>query len=152
MNPPIAPTRGSGLPRELVASPAFLLKKAGFKAKERLGAAFEPVGLGMVHHAVLALLAEQPSETQAMIADTLGLDRSHLVGVLDELEEQRLVERRRDPDDRRRQMVTLTQAGQRSLAQLRALAADVDAALLEPLSAAERKTLAELLGRILAPR
>ena len=148
MNPPTSPTRRAELPRELAASPAFLLKKAGFRAKERLGNAFEPEGLGMVHHAVLTLLDEEPSETQAMIADAIGLDRSHLVGVLDELEEQGLVERRRDPDDRRRQMVRLTPAGKRALARLRRLAADVDDALLASLTAGERRTLTELLLRI----
>ena len=148
MNPPTSSTRRAELPRELAASPAFLLKKAGFRAKERLGDAFEPEGLGMVHHAVLTLLDEEPSETQAMIADAIGLDRSHLVGVLDELEEQGLVERRRDPDDRRRQMVRLTPAGKRALARLRKLAADVDDALLASLSGGERRTLTELLLRI----
>lgn len=148
MNPPTSSTRRAELPRELAASPAFLLKKAGFRAKERLGNAFEPEGLGMVHHAVLTLLDEEPSETQAMIADAIGLDRSHLVGVLDELEEKGLVERRRDPDDRRRQMVSLTAKGEQALSRLRTLAKEVDDAFLEPLSASERKTLRSLLARL----
>ena len=126
----------------------FLLKRVGFAVKEQLVEAFEPTGLGMYHHAVLALLHEEPRETQATIADALGLDRSHLVGVLDELEEKGLVERRRDPDDRRRQMVNLTAKGEQALSRLRALAKEVDDAFLEPLSASERKTLRTLLARL----
>ena len=142
------PPRRPGAPKELVTSVPFLLKRVGFAVKEQLVEAFEPTGLGMYHHAVLALLHEEPRETQATIADALGLDRSHLVGVLDELEEKGLVERRRDPDDRRRQMVNLTAKGEQALSRLRALAKEVDDAFLEPLSASERKTLRSLLARL----
>jgi DNA-binding MarR family transcriptional regulator len=142
------PPRRARAPKELVTSVPFLLKRVGFAVKERLVEAFEPTGLGMYHHAVLALLHEEARETQATIADALGLDRSHLVGVLDELEEKGLVERRRDPDDRRRQMVSLTAKGEQALSRLRTLAKEVDDAFLEPLSASERKTLRSLLARL----
>lgn len=131
-----------------MTSASFLLKRVGFAVKERIVDAFEPTGLGMYHHAVLALLHEEPRETQATIADALGFDRSHLVGVLDELEEQGLIERRRDPDDRRRQMVSLTAKGEQALVRLRALAKEVDDAFLEPLDASERTTLSALLARL----
>jgi DNA-binding MarR family transcriptional regulator len=141
-------TRRPGPPKELLASPSFLLKRVGFAVKERMMEALEETGLSMYDHAILALLDEEPRETQAQIADALGYDRSHLVGVLDELEERGLIERRRDPVDRRRHLVNMTPAGEEALARLRAVVARVDDAYLEPLDAAERKTLKKLLARI----
>jgi DNA-binding MarR family transcriptional regulator len=144
---PAAPRR-PGPPKELLSSASFLLKRLGFAVKERMMDALEETGLSSYHHAILALLDEEPRETQATIADALGFDRSHLVGVLDELEERGLIERRRDPDDRRRHLVSLTPAGKEALTQLRAVAKRVDDEFFEPLNPAERKTLTALLARL----
>ena len=132
-------------PKELRSSTAHLLKRFGSVIKERSAAAYEPTGFSPYHHAVLALLDEEPPETQAMIADALGYDRSHLVGLLDELEERGLIERRRDPSDRRRHLVSLTAEGKRTLKRLRTIAKSVDAELFAPLDPEQRETLHALL-------
>jgi DNA-binding MarR family transcriptional regulator len=137
-----------GPPKELLTSAAFMLKRLGFMLKDRTMEAFEETGLTPYHYAVLALLHEEPRETQAMIADALGYDRSHLVGVLDELEERGLIERRRDPSDRRRHLVTLTADGKQALIRLRAVAKRVEDDFFRPLDAKERRTLNELLLRL----
>lgn len=141
-------TRRPGPPKELLASTSFLLKRVGFAVKERMMEAFEDTGLSMYDHAILALLDEESRETQAQIADALGYDRSHLVGVLDELEERGLIERRRDSVDRRRHLVNMTPEGEKALARLREVVARVDDEYLSPLDAAERKTLKKLLARV----
>jgi DNA-binding MarR family transcriptional regulator len=135
-------------PRELRTNTSFLLKRLGFKLKERAMQAYESTGLSPYDHAVLALLAEDPCETQGMIADALGYDRSHLVGLLDDLEARELVERRRDPADRRRHLVRLTAAGKEALTRLRAISNEVDDEFFEPLSREEREGLNALLTRV----
>src|SRR2546428_14189998 len=135
-------------PEELVASNAFLLKRLGFLAKEQGMAAYERAGLGPYHHAILVALDEGAPETQGAIADALGYDRGQLVGLLDELEEQGLVERRRDPSDRRRHLVRLTSDGKRTLKRLRALSREIEDEFLAPLGDRERANLHALLLRL----
>jgi len=136
------------LPEELVASTTFLLKRLGFAAKERTMKAYEGTGLHPYHHAILLVLDERSRETQGSIADALGYDRGQLVGLLDELEERGLVERRRDPNDRRRHIVRLTGEGKRMLRRLRALATQIEDEFLSPLSEKERVNLHALLLRL----
>ena len=132
-------------PKELRSSSAHLLKRLGWAVKDRAIAAYEATGLSPYHRAVLAVLEEAPPETQAMIADALGYDPSHLVGLLDELEERGLIERRRDPSDRRRHLVSLTAEGKRALGRLRAVAKGVDDEFFAPLDAEQREALHALL-------
>jgi DNA-binding MarR family transcriptional regulator len=136
------------LPEELVASPTFLLKRLGFNAKERSMKAYEQTGLHPYHHGILTMLGERSLETQGAIADALGYDRGQLVGLLDELEERGLVERRRDPNDRRRHIVRITPDGEKTLRQLRALSKQIEDEFLSPLDDEERANLHALLYRL----
>jgi MarR family transcriptional regulator, lower aerobic nicotinate degradation pathway regulator len=146
----IDPKTSPRLPAELVASTLFLLKRLGFAAKSRSLEEYEQLGLNPYHYAILALLDEGLPETQAAIADALGYDRGTLVGLLDELEEQGLVERKRDPDDRRRHIVRLNAEGKRALARLRTLSKRLEDEFLAPLDAEQRATLHELLLELAA--
>jgi len=137
-------------PKELLSSTTFLLKRLGFSAKDHSHGAFEGTGLSPFHYAVLALLEEDPRETQAAIADALGYDRSHVVRLLDELEERDLVVRKRDPEDRRRHVVKMTPEGRKMLAKLRAIVARLEDHFLAPLDRDERAALHALLVRLAA--
>jgi DNA-binding MarR family transcriptional regulator len=134
-----------GPSRELLLSTPFLLKRLGFAVKERSHAAFEGTGLQPQHHAILSLLDEGARETQGTIADALGYDRSMLVGLLDELEERGFVERRRDPADRRRHLVSLTGEGRQALGRMRAISKKVADEFLAPLDPEQRRQLHGLL-------
>jgi DNA-binding MarR family transcriptional regulator len=146
----LKPPRFARPPRELVGSTAHLLKRLGWSIKERSLEAFEGTGVSPMHYGVLVLLEEDPRETQGTIADALGYDRSHLVGLLDELEEAGLVERRRDPEDRRRHLVTLTPQGRKALTKLRTIAKRVEDEFFAPLDADQRATLHAILLQLAA--
>jgi DNA-binding MarR family transcriptional regulator len=125
------------------------LKRIGNAVKERSVQAYEDEGLHPYHHAILLVLGEGSPETQGSIADTLGYDRGQLVGLLDELEERGLLERRRDPNDRRRHVVQLTTDGKQTLRRLRAVSRQLEDEFLAPLSEQERTKLHALLLRLM---
>jgi DNA-binding MarR family transcriptional regulator len=140
---------GPQLPADLVASTTFWLKRLGFAAKEQSLAAYEKeTGLHPYHYAILLVLDEGSRETQGSIADALGYDRGQLVGLLDELEDKGLVERQRDPNDRRRHLVRLTPEGTGTLGRLREASARIEADFLSPLNEQERADLHALLYRL----
>jgi len=137
-------------PRELLGSTTYLLKRLGWAIKDRSVEAFEAAGASPYHYSVLALLDEGACSAQATIADALGYDRSWFVGLLDELEEAGLVERKRDPVDRRRHLVSLLPAGKKRLAELRAISKRVEDGFFGSLSAKEREQLHALLLQVAA--
>ena len=103
-----------------------------------------------LRYGVLVMLGEGAQETQAAIADALGVDRSQLVGVLDDLEKDGFVERKRDPNDRRRHAVSITAEGKRQLVRLRAAVQEIEESILAPLDEADRKALHDALFRVAA--
>ena len=136
------------LPKELVSSTAFLLAKVGMTVKMRMLDELEQIGCGMYEYGVLAVLGEGAQKTQAAIADALSVDRSQLVGVLDTLEGDGLVERKRDPNDRRRHAVSITADGKRRLVKLRSVVKEIERSFLEPLDEETRSALHETLLRV----
>jgi DNA-binding MarR family transcriptional regulator len=137
-------------PRELLGSTSFLLKRLGWSIKDRASEAYEAAGASPYHYSVLALLDEGTCTAQSTIADALGYDRSWFVGLLDELEEEGLVERKRDPVDRRRHLVSLKPAGKKRLAELRAISKGVEDEFFAPLDPQEREQLHALLLELAA--
>jgi DNA-binding MarR family transcriptional regulator len=136
--------------RELAQSTGFLLARLGFAFKAQAIANAEDAGFEVYDYSVLAILAEGARATQSAIAEALSLDPSRLVALLDSLEQRELIARQRDPQDRRRHVVSITAAGAAELRHLRGMVHALEEEFFAPLSAAERVVLHELLSTLAA--
>jgi DNA-binding MarR family transcriptional regulator len=106
-------------------------------------AGFRPGCIG-----VLRVVAAREPVSQREVSEALLLDPSDLVGLVDILEAAGLVERRRDPADRRRYALEVTPQGQLAVVRLREINRQTNEELLAPLDEQERAQLAELIGRV----
>ncbi|MFA4926917.1 MAG: MarR family winged helix-turn-helix transcriptional regulator [Patulibacter sp.] len=110
-------------------------------------AALTPLGLRPRHLVALTVLRDHGEATQQSLSAALQIDRTNLVGLLNDLEEEGLAVRRRSPEDRRRHIVTLTALGAERLAQAELALTAVEGDLLGALDEEERETLYRLLQR-----
>lgn len=129
---------------------AFLLAQLGAHAAARFAGRIAELDLAPAQAGLLRLIAWQPGQSQRSIARTLGTPPSRLVLLVDGLEGRGLVERRRNPDDRRNHALYLTQEGTQFMAKLGKLGAAHENEICEGLSKAERAQLNSLLSRLAA--
>src|SRR5262245_6601170 len=129
-------------------SPGFLLAQVGAHAAARFAERLEPLGLTPAHAGLLRMIAASSGVSQQQVAAAMGAFPSRMVGLVDELQHRKLVERQRNPEDRRSHALALTAEGRRVLEAIGKVAREHQDALLAALSPAERDTLAQLLLRV----
>ena len=134
--------------RRVAERPTWLLSRANARAHGILTDAFGAEGVRGYHFRVLAALDQYGPASQADLGRSTGIDRSDIVAALDELVERRLVQRKPDASDRRRNVITLTKRGTATLERLDAVLDDVQRAVLAPLTSEERETLVRLLAKL----
>ncbi|MFG2582425.1 MarR family winged helix-turn-helix transcriptional regulator [Streptomyces malaysiensis] len=127
---------------------AFLLAQLGAHAADLFAERLATLDLTPAQSGLLRLLAGSPGRSQRELADDLGMPPSRFVAFADELEQRGLIERRRNPVDRRLYAVHLTDEGGTLLAQLRQVGAEHERRLTEGLSEPERDQLTGLLRRV----
>ena len=121
-----------------------LAQLAVFRDFERSAAG---LGVSPGRFGLLALVEANPGVSQSRLAHAVGLDRSTMVAVLDQLEDRRLVERRAGPD-RRTNGLWLTREGKRLLARLKRRITEHEARITARLAPEERAALFALLRRL----
>ncbi|NUT47851.1 MAG: MarR family transcriptional regulator [Saccharothrix sp.] len=136
----------SGAPRRLRGTPSWLISVAATHAHRLVSVVFGVVGARRYHYSLLAALDEFGPASQADLGRRGGLDRSDVVATVNELADQGFVERRPDPGDRRRNIVTITPSGMAHLRHLDRVLGQAQESLLAPLSAAEREELVRMLN------
>jgi DNA-binding MarR family transcriptional regulator len=127
---------------------AFLLSQLGFESSRLWRERLAPRGLGAREALLLFRVANDAGQPQHALARSLGVSPSLIVSVVDALAKQGLIERRALEHDRRTRALHVTAKGRRVVAELVEEAAAHEDQVCAGLRPAERKQLAELLGRI----
>jgi DNA-binding MarR family transcriptional regulator len=134
----------------ITGSAAFLLSKLGFESTRRFRAALAPLGLEPRQFALMGHVADAEGQTQQALGDALGIPKSRMVALIDDLESRGLVERRLRPEDRRARALHLTRNGCDLLAQAREVEAAHNAEMTGRLSPAEYRQLVTVLQKLAA--
>lgn len=106
-----------------------------------------PYGLPTGSLTVLALIAANPGSSQSALAARAGLNKSALVGIVDELERKGLAARDRSTSDRRRNQVTVTPEGEVAMQALFAAVTREEEPIRAALGTADLTRLLALLDK-----
>lgn len=128
----------------------YLLGRAHAAHRSIAEPAFAELGLGPKGFGALTVLADEGPISQRRLGERQGVDRTTVVAVVDDLERQGLVERRRDPDDRRAYLLHMTPAGRRILRRAGVAADRAEAEFLRAVPAADRARLKATLRALLS--
>jgi DNA-binding MarR family transcriptional regulator len=132
-----------------MSKPTWLISQTSIHAHRLLTDALASVNARGYHYRLLAALEEFGPASQTTLGRRTEMDRSDVVAALNELVQGGLVKRTVDPDDSRRNVVTITSAGRAQLDRLDGVLSGVQDQLLGPLSRDERRVLVDLLERVL---
>ena len=127
-----------------------LLELIARRCRAEAESEIEAFNLRPRHVIALTLLQLVGPQSQTDLAEALRVDRTNLVGLLNDLEREHLIERRRSPQDRRRHTVSLTPTGTRRIAELEHALAGAEQRVLAALDSDQQATLHALLEQIAA--
>jgi len=136
-------------PTRLRSKASWLINKTSAQAHRLLVEALAPIDAHGYHFAVLAALDEFGPASQIAIGQRCGIDRSDTHAIVNDLVDGGYAEREPDPQDRRRNIITITAAGRGRLAELDRIVERVQDKLLGGLTPEERRQFVGLLARVL---
>jgi MarR family transcriptional regulator, lower aerobic nicotinate degradation pathway regulator len=140
-------TRTAAKP-ELTQHGGFLLAQLGLAVTRRYRCALSPIGLKPRETHALLRLRDDGAMTQQALGAALDIDASNLVALLNDLEADSLISRRRDPEDRRRHVVEVSKRGAKLVDEVERAAAEVEDQFFAALDEDERVALQGLLARV----
>jgi DNA-binding MarR family transcriptional regulator len=134
----------------LQQSPGFLLSRVGTAVQANFKQTLARWQLKPLHFLLLVVLDGTDGTSQQELCRTLKIDSGNMVELLDHLETLELARRSPDPSDRRRHIVTITDAGHDTLTEGRAAVEALDQEFLSPLTDSERDRLVTALAKLYA--
>jgi DNA-binding MarR family transcriptional regulator len=130
-----------GPPAVLLERLSFLLKRAYALLEDAIELGLTELNISGREFAVLTLIEAEGPASQQRLADRVGVDRTTMVALIDALEEKELVNRLRDPNNRRAYLLETTKAGHKRLRDALNVVKRAEQEILAPLSSAESATL-----------
>jgi DNA-binding MarR family transcriptional regulator len=129
---------------------AFMLAQLGAYTSERFAARLAALDLTPAQVGVLRVVGQHPGLSQQALAERTGALPSQVVRLVDDLEDRGLLERRRSTTDRRQHELHTPQDAAERLGRILSAVRDHDAEITDVLTAAEKRTLADLLAKLAA--
>ncbi|MDT2009451.1 MarR family transcriptional regulator [Rhodococcus opacus] len=136
-------------PERLLRNPTFVVAQLHRVGREDLEGVLAAEGLSLRTHWILCCLEEPGELSQKQLADVLGVDRSDMVRLLDDLEDRGFVARTKNAKDRRKHVLSLTTAGRQVRERSDELVEKAFDQLYGNLSTKERRTLQRLVLKTL---
>jgi DNA-binding MarR family transcriptional regulator len=127
---------------------SFLLKRTSALLEATIESELDRLGVTGRQLGVLTLLDADGPASQQQLARRIGVDRTTMVALIDALEEKQLVNRHRDPSNRRAYLLEVTAAGHRRLRDALAAVETAERHVLAPLTGTESATLTRALQRL----
>lgn len=130
----------------------YLLKHAQTRMEELNAEALAPFGIDTRELGILLVIASHEPGSQQQAAQRLGIDRTSMVARLDALEDKGLVSRHPHAEDRRRNLVELTDAGRETVQRATEASERAEAMLLASLTPQQGERLRKALQTVVAHR
>ncbi|HWO65851.1 MAG TPA: MarR family transcriptional regulator [Umezawaea sp.] len=136
-------------PPSLLALPSYVGDQVAKYGRRHLKEVLAADDLLLPQYGMLVALDDFGPISQQRLAESLDMDKSHLVGKIDKLAQRGLLAREADPADRRRHRIVLTAQGKALVDRVRPIAEESQREALAVLSEEERTVLEALLLRVL---
>ncbi|AGF73466.1 MarR family winged helix-turn-helix transcriptional regulator [Corynebacterium halotolerans] len=143
-------TPATGVPTALLQSPSFQLERLRRRTRDEVETVLHTRDTTLREYWVLTCLVDRDAASQSALSETLAIDASDMVRLIDSLENRGWVQRERDPNDRRRQIVASTKKGAKAQAELAELVAEGEDRALDESTSKQLKHLRKLAKAIIA--
>ena len=143
-------TNSHHVPTTLLQSPSFQLERLRRRTRDCVDSALAAHETTIREFWVLTCLVEEDAASQSYLSETLAIDASDMVRLIDALEKRGWAKRERDPKDRRRQIVASTKKGSKTHSDLAKLVTAAEDEALNDSTSKQLKHLRKLAQVIIA--